>query len=170
MRNIINLNANWKFIREDAGLPAAYPAEWTDVNLPHTWNKEDTVDGDGSYSLPEDGSADGYWKLLIDFKMYDNDGVGSPQMPVMPNFNMEEAQRVLDEYEGGADTLPVAQDVVDRYVNEFDGMHHRIARAHAGCKHLLRFLYALQTHLPCSYDCMHCKCSFQPSLPLTAAM
>ena len=26
MRNIININEDWKFIREDAGLPAAYPA------------------------------------------------------------------------------------------------------------------------------------------------
>ena len=49
MRNIINLNANWKFIREDAGLPAAYPTEWTDVNLPHTWNAVDGNDGNGSY-------------------------------------------------------------------------------------------------------------------------
>ena len=34
MRNIININENWKFIREDAGLPvtkAAYPAVTTRV-------------------------------------------------------------------------------------------------------------------------------------------
>ena len=35
MRNIININENWKFIREDAGLPAEYPAQWSTVNLPH---------------------------------------------------------------------------------------------------------------------------------------
>ena len=49
MRNIININENWKFIREDAGLPAAYPAAWSDVNLPHTWNAVDGNDGNGSY-------------------------------------------------------------------------------------------------------------------------
>ena len=41
MRNIININANWKFIKQDAGLPAAYPADWEDVNLPHSWNAVD---------------------------------------------------------------------------------------------------------------------------------
>jgi len=49
MRNIININENWKFIREDAGLPGAYPANWQDVNLPHTWNAVDGNDGNGSY-------------------------------------------------------------------------------------------------------------------------
>ena len=57
----------------------------------------------------------GYWKLLIDFKMYDNDGTGSRQMPVRPEFNMEEARRMLAEYKGGHQTLPVAQDVVDEF-------------------------------------------------------
>ena len=36
MRNIININEGWKFIRSDAGLPAAYPVDWTDVDLPQT--------------------------------------------------------------------------------------------------------------------------------------
>ena len=49
MRNIISINENWKFIRENVGLPAAYPADWTDVNLPHTWNAVDGNDGNGSY-------------------------------------------------------------------------------------------------------------------------
>ena len=49
MRNIININNNWKFIRQDAGLPEAYPEAWTDVNLPHTWNAVDGNDGNGSY-------------------------------------------------------------------------------------------------------------------------
>ena len=74
--------------------------------------------GDGSYSLQPDGSTDGYWKTLTDFRMYDNNGRGVPQRAVQPNFNLEEAQRVLTEYEGGADTLPVAQDVVDRFLRE----------------------------------------------------
>ncbi len=49
MRNIINLNEGWKFIREDAGLPAALPEGWESVDLPHTWNAVDGMDGNGSY-------------------------------------------------------------------------------------------------------------------------
>ena len=76
--------------------------------------------GDGSYSLQPDGSTDGYWKTLIDFKMYDNNGVGVPQQTVQPVFNMEQAYRVLDEYEGGANELPVANDVVDEFVAKYN--------------------------------------------------
>lgn len=49
MRDIINLNQGWKFIREDAGLPTALPEHWQDVDLPHTWNAVDGMDGNGSY-------------------------------------------------------------------------------------------------------------------------
>lgn len=76
---------------------------------------------DGSYRLKEDGSTDGYWKLLIDFKMYDNAGVGSPQLAVQPDFNMDQAMRMLEEYKGERDTFPVAQDVVDDFVKEYRG-------------------------------------------------
>ena len=79
--------------------------------------------GDGSYSLKADGSTDGYWKLLIDFKMYDNEGNGSPQIPVAPNFNMEEAQRMLNDYQGGHSSFPVAQGIVDDFVNEYKESH-----------------------------------------------
>ena len=75
--------------------------------------------GDGSYSLKADGSTDGYWKLLIDFKMYDNDGVGSPQRPVRPDFNMEQSRRMLDEYTGGHEQFPVAQGIVDEFVARY---------------------------------------------------
>ena len=79
--------------------------------------------GDGSYSLKADGSTDGYWKLLIDFKMYDNDGKGSPQMPVKPEFNMEEATRMLDTYQGGHSNFPVAQGIVDDFVKDYKDSH-----------------------------------------------
>lgn len=49
MRKVNNLNQGWKFIREDAGLPAALPEVWQDVDLPHTWNAVDGMDGNGSY-------------------------------------------------------------------------------------------------------------------------
>ncbi len=49
MRKIINLDQGWKFIRQDAGLPAEFPKLWQDVDLPHTWNAVDGMDGNGSY-------------------------------------------------------------------------------------------------------------------------
>ena len=74
--------------------------------------------GDGSYALQPDGSTDGYWKTLIDFKMYNNEGIGVPQNPVTPDFNMEEAQRMLDEYTGGHTKFPVAKDIVEEFVSK----------------------------------------------------
>lgn len=49
MRNIINLNKDWKFIQNDAGLPNSLPTDWTSVDLPHTWNAVDGHDGNGSF-------------------------------------------------------------------------------------------------------------------------
>ena len=69
--------------------------------------------------FPQFQGYEGYWKLLIDFKMYDNDGVGSPQTAVMPNFDMDSANRILNEYEGGHRKLPVAKDVVEDFVSEY---------------------------------------------------
>ena len=95
---------------------------------PKFWNF--LVDnGDGSYSLPQGNDQrsrnirEGYWKTLIDFKMYDNNGVGAPQQTVRPNINMQEAERVLREYEGGANTLPKAEPVIDRYVKWYKEQH-----------------------------------------------
>ena len=79
--------------------------------------------GDSSYSLKSDGSTDGYWKLLIDFKMYDNEGNGSPQLPVKPEFNMEEANRMLETYKGGHSNFPVAQGIVDEFVKDYKANH-----------------------------------------------
>ena len=49
MRNVINLNQDWKFIQQDAGLPESLPADWQTVQLPHSWNAVDGQDGNGSY-------------------------------------------------------------------------------------------------------------------------
>lgn len=73
--------------------------------------------------FPQFQSYEGYWKLLIDFKMYDNDGVGSPQTTVTPDFNMEECNRILNEYRGGHRNFPVAKSVVDRFVSEYKQNH-----------------------------------------------
>ena len=37
MRSIISLNDNWKFKKENVGLPAAYPTDWQTVDVPHMW-------------------------------------------------------------------------------------------------------------------------------------
>ena len=76
-------------------------------------------DGNGRYSLKADGSTDGYWKLLVDFKMYDNEGNGSPQNAVRPDFSMTEIRKMLKEYEGGHTSYPVAHDVVDEFVDKY---------------------------------------------------
>ena len=68
--------------------------------------------------FPQFQGYPGYWKLLIDFKMYDNDGVGSPQEVVRPTFNTEASERILSEYKGGHKSFPVAKDVVEDFVKE----------------------------------------------------
>ena len=79
---------------------------------------------DGTYSLQDDGSTDNYWKLLVEGKMYNHKTKkGAPQKLVKPNFNMEEARRILNEYEGGANELPVADDVVKAFVKEYKQNH-----------------------------------------------
>ena len=75
--------------------------------------------GDGSYSLPEDGSADGYWKMLIDFKMYDNDGVGAPQTSITPNFEMDAIEEIFNSTDTGVAKLPEAKEVVNRFVEMY---------------------------------------------------
>ena len=50
MRSIISLNDNWKFKKENVGLPAAYPTDWQTVDVPHTWNALDGNDGSGPYN------------------------------------------------------------------------------------------------------------------------
>ncbi len=68
--------------------------------------------------FPQFQGYPGYWKLLIDFKMYDNDGIGSPQEVVKPEFNTEASERILREYKGGHNSFPVAKDVVEDFVKE----------------------------------------------------
>lgn len=124
-------------VQQYAGLENLYPPDYWNYELSGKENAERYLNlcaklgrepkfsqflvnnGDGSYSLQPDGSTDGYWKTLIDFKMYDNDGNGAAQQKVVPNFNMTEAHRVLNEYEGGANSLPVSNKVVDEFVAKY---------------------------------------------------
>lgn len=70
----------------------------------------------GKWVLPEGAVGDGYYKLLIEQKMYDNDGNPSPQRPVLPDFDMEAAIRITTEFDENPNTFPVAHDVVDKFL------------------------------------------------------
>ena len=48
MRQIINLNAGWVFNKQNE-IPGALPADWEQVNLPHSWNAVDGQDGGNDY-------------------------------------------------------------------------------------------------------------------------
>lgn len=78
---------------------------------------------DGKWVLPNNAIGDGYFKLLIDFKMYNNDGVGTPQLPVTPEFNMPFIEQMLEDYKGGHGSFPVAHDVVDEFVEGYKKNH-----------------------------------------------
>ncbi len=48
MRNVLNFNAAWRFAKV-ADVPAVMPADWEQVNLPHSWNAVDGQDGGNDY-------------------------------------------------------------------------------------------------------------------------
>jgi hypothetical protein len=112
-------NEYWDFSKSGKENSEAYLEMCAAENKRPKFYKLLDYDGNGKYSLKKDGSTDGYWKLLIDFKMYDNDGVGSPQMPVAPDFSMDEAMTMLDEYKGGHQSYPIAHGVVDKFVEGY---------------------------------------------------
>lgn len=70
----------------------------------------------GKWVLPKGKLGDGYFKLLIEQKMYDNQGRGAEQMPVKPNFNMEAARKLATNYTDSINSFPVAEDVVDDFM------------------------------------------------------
>lgn len=116
-------NEYWDFSKSGKENAEAYLDMCAKNNKRPKFYKFLDYDGNGRYSLKADGSTDGYWKLLIDFKMYDNDGNGSPQKPVRPDFNMAESRKMLDEYKGGHQSYPVAYDVVDKFVDKYKSEH-----------------------------------------------
>ena len=48
MRQIMNLNTGWVFNKQSE-IPAALPADWEKVDLPHSWNAVDGQDGGNDY-------------------------------------------------------------------------------------------------------------------------
>lgn len=61
-------------------------------------------------------AGNNYWKVLCEFKLFDKDGNPSPQLPIVPNFNMKAANKYLKEYDGSHKTFPVAENVVDAFL------------------------------------------------------
>ena len=49
MRTIMNYNAGWAFSKDATEVPAALPADWEVLNLPHSWNAVDGQDGGSDY-------------------------------------------------------------------------------------------------------------------------
>ena len=49
MRQILSLNANWSFTKEAVSFPVSVNETWESVNLPHTWNAVDGMDGGNDY-------------------------------------------------------------------------------------------------------------------------
>lgn len=49
MRNIKLINNDWCFSKEAKTVPATFPADWTQLNLPFTWNGKDGQDGGNDY-------------------------------------------------------------------------------------------------------------------------
>ena len=48
MRTILNFNDKWSFAKQSE-IPAALPADWEAVSLPHCWNATDGMDGGNDY-------------------------------------------------------------------------------------------------------------------------
>ena len=49
MSKLININSDWKFIKDDVGAENAPMSVGEMVNLPHTWNGDDGQDGGDDY-------------------------------------------------------------------------------------------------------------------------
>ena len=49
MRNLLNINNDWVFVKEMAEAPASLPQAGERINLPHTWNAKDGQDGGNDY-------------------------------------------------------------------------------------------------------------------------
>ena len=49
MRHLLNINANWSFLKNTKEIPTTLPTDWEIINLPHTWNNIDGMDGGGDY-------------------------------------------------------------------------------------------------------------------------
>ena len=49
MRTVLNLNSQWAFAKDVSAVPSLIPAEAEFVNIPHSWNAIDGMDGGADY-------------------------------------------------------------------------------------------------------------------------
>ena len=49
MRTVLNFNAQWAFTKQAGALPTTLPADWEQLDLPHSWNAVDGQDGGNDY-------------------------------------------------------------------------------------------------------------------------
>ena len=49
MRNIVSLNKEWAFTKQIDAIPVQMPENWETVNVPHSWNAVDGMDGGNDY-------------------------------------------------------------------------------------------------------------------------
>jgi len=116
----VGANAYWEFDKSGEWNARKYLQMCADAGRIPKFSQFLVDNGDGTFSLPEGNDKrstairEGYWKTLIDFKMYENDGYGrttedgtktdvrgSEQTEVTPNINMAEAYRIMNEYQLG---------------------------------------------------------------------
>ncbi|MBR5252080.1 MAG: glycoside hydrolase family 2 protein [Oscillospiraceae bacterium] len=95
MRQTIYFNKNWAFSKDASAVPAQMPDGWDVVNLPHTWNNVDGIDGGNDYHR---GTC--YYANTVDKKDF---------LPV--------ADRYYLEFEGANSSATV-------YVNGNEMCHH----------------------------------------------
>jgi beta-galactosidase len=57
-RQVLPLDADWRFIRRDVGPEAVVDSNWQSVTLPHTWNNVDGQNG----AAADPGLVDGYYR------------------------------------------------------------------------------------------------------------
>ena len=104
-----------------------YPSEYWDPNKTGDENAKiylELCEKQGRIpKFPQFADKPGYWKLLIDFKMYDNDGNFAPQEVVQPIFDEEANRKILEEYVAdpgaGPNALPVAEDIVEKFMADY---------------------------------------------------
>ena len=49
MRTVLNLNSQWAFSKDVSAVPSLIPAEAEFINIPHSWNAIDGMDGGADY-------------------------------------------------------------------------------------------------------------------------
>ena len=129
MESNIDPLSYWQFDKSGEENARIYLEECRKQGLVPKFRQFLTERSDGSYTLPEGTDRrstnirEGYWKTLIDFKMYDNQGNGSRQTGVEPSFNMDEAYKILKEYDGSHRELPENREVAEEYVRRYKEAH-----------------------------------------------